>query len=243
MLRAIHPAPALTWWAGVCRARIAIKSMRRPNMDTVSCSTCGALREPELGGALERPPCPQCGGTALIFDVSIHESISVSDKFLTELVPGNQARDWTQRWAQVQKELQCVSSPRMEIMSGEEIHAWLQQLFSFYIQAYHLKDALKDAAPSLGLLASDIEDAITNDPKLALLADLANLDKHLKLTKPPRSGYSPTVKQVSGVDSATGSGWILSVQIKHGSASVDGLAFANDVVAAWQKQLKTWRIL
>ena len=212
-------------------------------MDAVTCSTCGASRPPELSATLERPPCPQCGGTALTFAVSIEESISVSAQCSAELIPGNQARDWKQRWSQAQKDLQSVLSPSTEAMSGESIHAWLQRLFSFFIHAYHLKDALKDAAPSLGLNASDIEAAITNDPRLALLADLANLDKHFKLTKPPRSGCVPVIEQSSGVDSAAGNGWLLSVKIKHGTVILDGLAVAKDAIAAWQEKLSTWGIL
>jgi hypothetical protein len=63
-------------------------------------------------------------------------------------------------------------------MSGVAINAANHRLQSFYIQAYHLKDALK-SAPA-------IEPAIAADPALALLADLANLDKHSRLNRPPR---------------------------------------------------------
>jgi hypothetical protein len=179
----------------------------------------------------------------LTIAVSIEESISFSAQCSSELIPGNQARDWKQRWLQVQKDLQSVSSPSAERMCGESIHAWLQQLYSFFIHAYHLKDALKDAAPSLGLNASDIEAAITNDPRLALLADLANLDKHFRLTKTPRSGYVPVIEQNSGIDSAAGNGWLLSVKIKHGTVILDGLAVAKDSIAAWQEKLSAWGIL
>jgi hypothetical protein len=128
-------------------------------------------------------------------------------------------------------------------MSGQSIHTWVQRLFSFFIHTYHFKDVLKNAAPSLGLNQSDVEDAITKDPRLALLADLANLNKHFKLTKTPRSGSVPIIEQLSGVDSSTGNGWIISVKIKHGKAILDGLAIAKDAVAAWQEKLSMWRIL
>lgn len=212
-------------------------------MNAVTCSTCGAPRPPELSATLDRPPCPKCRGTALTFAVSIEESISISAQCSAELIPGNQARDWKQRWSQVQKDLQSVSSASAEVMSGESIHALLQQLFSFFIHAYHLKDALKDAAPSLGLNASDIEAAITNDPRLALLADLANLDKHVKLEKPPRSGCVPVIEQISGVDSAAGNGWFLSVKIRHATGIMDGLAVAKDAIAAWNEKFSAWGIL
>ena len=212
-------------------------------MDTVTCSICGASRPPELSATLERPPCPQCGGTALMFGVSIEESISFSVQCLAELIPGNQARDWKQRWKQAQKDLQSVSSPSAETMSGESIHEWLQQLFSFFIHTYHLKDALKDAAPSLGLNASDIEAAITNDPTLALLADFANLDKHFKFTKLPRSGCVTVIEQIFGVYSASGNEWLLFVKFKDGTAIFDDLTFAKNDIDAWLDKLSSVRLL
>ena len=121
-------------------------------------------------------PCPKCGRTVLTFNVSIEESISIREHHSAELVPGNQARDWNQRWKVLQDELKSISSPRTEVMSCDSIHKSFQHLCSFFIHAYHLKDSLKDAAPGFGLPISDIEAAITNDSRLAILADLANLD-------------------------------------------------------------------
>src|SRR5215813_11615684 len=210
-------------------------------MSEVTCSKCGASRPPELAAKSERPTCPRCGETALTISVSIDESsMSLSGHAFAELVPGNQARDWKQRWKLVQEELRLVSSPHKEAMSTESIHASADRLFSFFIQTYHLKDALKDAAPGIGLKPSNVEDAITNDSRLALLADLANLDKHTKLTKRPRSGCAPVIKKTSGADSSTGNGWRLSVEIEHGASVLDGLSVAQDAVTAWQEKLKAW---
>jgi hypothetical protein len=174
--------------------------------------------------------------------VSIEESVSVTAHCSAELVPGNQARDWKQRWKVLQEDLQFISSPRTEAMSGDSIHSSLQRLCSYFIHTYHLKDALKDAAPGLGLSASDIEAAITNDPRLALLADLANLDKHVNLNK-LRSGSAPVIEQVSGVDSSTGSGWSLSVKIKHGATVLDGMTVAQNAAAGWREKLTAWEIM
>lgn len=167
----------------------------------------------------------------------------MSGRCTAELVPGNQARDWTQRWRLIQDEIHVVLSPHTEIMSGESIHASLQSLFAFLILAYHLKDALKDAAPAHGLIPSDIEAAISNDPRLALLADLANLDKHMKLTKAPRSGYVPVIEQISGADSSTGNGWHLVAKIRHGTSVLDGLSVAQDAVIAWREKLVAWGLV
>lgn len=209
-------------------------------MDTITCLSCGAARPSELGGSFDRPPCPQCGGTALKMTASIQESVSAHAQCMAELIPGNQARDWKQRWRQIQKDLESVCAPSIEIMSSESIDAWLQRLCSFYIHAYHLKDALKAAAPSLGLKASTIEEAVSNDPRLALLADLANLDKHSKLTRPLKSGHFPVFGQRSGVDNPTGNGWLLCLKIAHAGATLDGLAVAKDAIDAWREILTVW---
>lgn len=174
---------------------------------------------------------------------SIVESLSASDSLGAELIPGNQARDWKQRWKLIQDDIHLILRPQTEAMSSESIHASLQRLLSFFILTYHIKDALKDAALGLGLKPSDVEDAVTGDARLALLADLANLDKHMKLNRPPRSGAVPVIERVSGVDNRVGGSWQLSVQIKHGASIFDGLAVAQDAVNAWQEKLNAWRLI
>lgn len=110
---------------------------------------------------------------------------------------------------------------------------------NFFVTAYHLKDALiaEGAAPR-----DDVEAAISSDDDLALVADLANLDKHRKLSKPPRSGHAPVVAKVSATGPSDGSEWRLSVNIEHGGRSVDGVELTQRVVDAWQRLLAKWRL-
>jgi len=211
-------------------------------LSAVSCSKCGISRPSDLATLSERPSCPRCGGIALSFNMSIEESVTATDHCSTELVPGNQERDWKQRWKILQEEFQYISSPCTEVMSADSIHTSLQRLSSFFIHAYHFKDALKAASTEIGLTASDIEAAITNDPRLALLADLANLDKHLILNTQPRSGCTPVIQQISGIDNSAGGGWFLSVKIKHGATVLDGITITQNAVAAWREQLMAWKI-
>jgi hypothetical protein len=82
------------------------------------------------------------------------------------------------------------------------------------VRTYHIKDALKQDAASLGLQPRAIEDAITNDSDLAVLADLANLDKHFKLNKSCRSGAVPEIVAAEGVRWGSGEGgWRLKTPI------------------------------
>ena len=114
-------------------------------------------------------------------------------------------------------------------------------LHSFFVQAYHLKDSLIQDSGVTGLTAATIESAITADPHLALLADLANLDKHGKLSKPPRSGDLPTW-ELSGASDG-GAGWRLSLKIRHKGTTHDGLTFADEAVSAWRSQLQSWGLI
>jgi hypothetical protein len=191
----------------------------------------------------DRPPCPNCGGTGLTFGVISNETIALSDHLISEFILGNQERDWHQRWKLIEEGIQRISMPLTETRSRNSIHDALEQLFSFLIQTYHLKDALKAAALGLGLKEAEIEDAITNDLRLAVLADLANLDKHGKLTKPPCSGHIPIIEQTSGIDDTTGKGWKLVVRIKHGTSMLDGLTVARDAVFAWREKLTVWGLI
>lgn len=206
------------------------------------CSSCGAPRWQEA--STERTPCPTCGGTALTFAESLHESLCISDQLRGGLYPAAQAHDWQVRWEAIQRELCKIEAPQVGIMSGPAIHDVTQQLRSFFVQAYHLKDALKTASSQQGMPGKkDIEATIDSDPRLSLLADLANLDKHVKwdIKKfKPRSGNVPSYGSLSGWDCA--GGWRLKVEIRHGNSCLDGLSIARDAVTAWAEKLKGWGI-
>ncbi|MHB8438523.1 MAG: hypothetical protein ACYDD4_05095 [Acidimicrobiales bacterium] len=156
------------------------------------------------------------------------------------LSPGMQERDWRLRWAQAQRDLTEVTSTRHEPLSGDTINTAAARLHAFYIQTYHIKDVLK-ADSSTGVAPKDIENAISADSDLALLADLANLDKHGRLSAPPRSGSVPKIESVQG--GTFKDGWRLTMVIEHGGKRLDGLDVANDAVAAWRRALMGWGLI
>lgn len=174
-------------------------------------------------------------------NLRVTDNLRVASSVSLELTPGAQARDWRQRWIEIQDHLKRLVTPHSESMSAASIQNANHDLHSFFVQAYHLKDALIQDAGTTGVSANSIENAITADPSLALLADLANLDKHGKLTKPPRSGDIPTY-QVSGV-SEEKTGWRLSLRIQHRGKTYDGLNFAADAVTAWEQHLRHWALI
>ncbi len=169
----------------------------------VTCKGCNAKRPPELVSTMPRPPCPECRETAIEVAVIVAFEVSIVSSFEAALIPREQERNWERRWQDAQNHLARLSRPRTETMSADAIHDAHADLQAFYIQTYHLKDLLKEASGKTGISGQAIENAITSDPDLALLADLANLDKHGRLSKKPRSGHAPQVVSVSGI---TGSG-------------------------------------
>jgi hypothetical protein len=176
--------------------------------------------------------------------VEVADEIGIADELTAGLEPGDSSRGWERRWEQVQRELERLEAPHTDQLSGDAIHAAHQRLQSFFIQAYHMKDALKAEASSLGLQPKLIEDMITNDPALALVTDLANLDKHYELNKEPRSGAVPAIGKARGIQAGSGKGgWRLEVDIDHAGNRLDGLKVANAAVDAWRRALKQWGLV
>lgn len=164
-----------------------------------------------------------------------------SDSVAATLTPGDQERGWRRRWIECERALDVLVAPHKEALSADAIHAARNALHAFYIQAYHLKDALILDAPTTGVARDAVEKVISDDPDLALLADLANLDKHGKLTHRPRSGSVPTILEESGASGPDG--WILRLAIDHAGRGRDGLQVAQAAVDAWRRELERWGLL
>jgi hypothetical protein len=163
----------------------------------------------------------------------------------TRLIPADQKRGWKQKYHEAERELQELLAPKTSARSASAVTAAQHKLHAFYVQTYHIKDALIADAASTGRSGKTVENAITSDPTLALLADLANLDKHDHLTKPPRSGGVPVIESVggtSGHDSQPET-WRLDMVIKHNGKTLDGLHVAEDAVIAWRKLLTGWGLI
>ena len=208
------------------------------SMTDVHCAKCDLPRPSDLAtSGFPRPPCPNCGATSLAISASISVQARVHVEIYGELVPGDQARGWERRWKNLKNSLQGLTQPVFGVMSGDAIHADAQRLLAFFVDAYNLKDALKAEATSLGINPQAVEDAINRDPRLTLVADLANLEKHTTLSKPPRSGIAPSVAQIVGQDVRGTTGWRSVVTIRHGTANLDALEVAKDGILGWEDAL------
>jgi hypothetical protein len=211
-------------------------------MATLICGKCGASQPEPLDTSLGYPDCDQCGARAWRIDVTIVECAEASSVVLGMLTPGGDTgRDWKQRWRSIQTKLESLCRPSMETMTKNAILSWRDRLCGWYVDAYQLKDALKSAAPTLGIDRQAIEKAINDDPRLALLADLANQEKHSQLDR-SRSGYVPNIEAPSGSD-VLPRGWLLKVDVTHDSRTLDGLQIARDAVIAWRQKLEEWGLM
>ena len=213
----------------------------------VKCKGCGAQRPAELASTTEKPPCPNCGETAIVVGVTLAtESISILESVEAALGPAEQERTWERRWQDAQEHLSRLLAPRSEPLSASVINAAHADLQAFYVQTYHLKDALRASSAKTGISGQTVENEINNSLDLALLADLANLDKHYQLSKKYRSGDAPKIVGVHGVTSsggATPGSWRLHVEIEHLGNRLDGLDIAKRVIVAWDQALRRWNLL
>lgn len=212
------------------------------NRTKISCSNCGDSLNPTWARIKDRPPCPSCGKKGVTISVSIVEEINFAASLTIGMEPAYSKRDWQQRWNELKRECDRLNEPLIEAMSGASINAAHHRLQSFFIQAYHLKDALI-ADQSNGLAKNDVEIAISHSPILSLLADLANLDKHSKLDRTPRSGSIPVILSVKGQHPQAANGWQLCVNISHNGRVLDGVDIANQVLKEWRMQLKLWNLI
>lgn len=174
----------------------------------------------------------------------VADCASATDHVSVVVTPTDQARDWRRRWLEIERRSTALNRPRAGSIGGDSVHVARDELHSFYIECYHLKDALIAKAQTLGITKRQVEDAITADPVLALLADLANLDKHAKLNTSkhsPRSGHVPAIGYARGA--SVGSGWRLELPIVHAGTERDGLDVARQAVEAWRRLLTSWELL
>lgn len=93
------------------------------------------------------------------------------------------------------------------------------------------------------MAAKTIEEMIDSDHHLALLADMANLDKHTVLTRRLHSGELPVIGKVGGEQPGSGGGWRLRLEVTHKGQVYDGLDIGRQAIDAWRGHLKAWGLI
>ncbi|MEI6117224.1 MAG: hypothetical protein WCP99_22000 [Burkholderiales bacterium] len=115
-------------------------------------------------------------------------------------------------------------------------------VYAFFQNCYHLKDWIKND-PYCSKWPNP-EKLIDNDQNLQICADLCNAQKHLKLTRPPRSAQNP---QFAGrglklaIDDRGGSttvGIAISYNVTTDNfGTIDALVLAKDCMTAWENYI------
>lgn len=183
-------------------------------------------------------------GSARAVGISASDCVTVSDRADAIFTPADQTRDWRRRWREIQRQDHELMAPLPSPMTSDAIHTARQRLHNFYVQAYHLKDSLIADASATGVSRVQVEAAINQEPFLALLADLANMEKHVALGRQPRSGAVPQFGRASGSSKGLADpGWRIQLVIQHGTQQLDGLNVADDAVKAWRRVLTNWGLL
>lgn len=222
-----------------CRVTAPANPTPDPGNTGPFCVKCGADRSdirPDVTAL--RKPCGTCGEIAVGYTRTFNVTTKLSVGFSSALSPARQDRNWRRRWDQLQRSLAAVTALHTEPRSADATHDAEQDLFDLFVAAYHLKDALIADGVVTG---TALEALISHNAVLALLADLANFDKHRQLSKPPRSGVVPVIVYVS--DESADDTWRLVVDIEHGADRYDGVAFAKTVIAEWRDVLTDERLV
>lgn len=198
-----------------------------------ACSGCGAERPRAITDMRPRPPCEVCGATAVLFKLVLADELRTTDQVSTALTPGGQELDWRGRWDALLEEYGRLGLPVSEPMTRVAVLSARRRLLLFYVEAFHIRDALRAEAAGLGLDAPVLTQAIAADHRLALLEDLANLVKHAGEPRNPRSPAVPQFGKAVAVQDGSDPTWRLALPVEHQGRILDGYSFAGEAVAAW----------
>jgi hypothetical protein len=185
-----------------------------------------------------RPPCVECGDTRLTYHEHLTATVFVSADLESTHRVGSDVGDWQSVWGEVKNRAQAISNPREGAGGRDEIIAAAMEARAFFVTAYHLKDVLKADG-----VANDVENMISSSEVLKRLADVANLSKHRRLTRPPRSGVVPVFGRPHGTSWSGGDSWVFGFPIHFGDEVLDGVEFAVAVIDAWGDKLREWGLI
>jgi hypothetical protein len=118
---------------------------------------------------------------------------------------------------------------------------YVDDLYSFFINCFHLKDWLKNDPEYKKHTNQEIEDYFKQNPFLSLCGDLCNGLKHLAKNRNPKSGSNPEFgeKQIGVKYKTDESGEerpnmsYVRIEVKHGDTTYDAYDIARIAMSAW----------
>ena len=119
---------------------------------------------------------------------------------------------------------------------------YIDDIYSFFLNCYHLKDWLKNDPEYIGHSDQQIEDHVTNTQALAICADICNGSKHLTFNHTPRSGAEPKLGKktitIDVSDSLSGeeipTRITMQVEVEHAGNKLDAFQLATDALQSWE---------
>lgn len=182
---------------------------------------------------------PEKGSGPKRFEVVVGEKLETADQVSLVLKPFVGNERWSERFHDCESTLPSLDSPQTSEFNGANIKALASRTFALVVDLYHVKDALIEEAPG-GVTRERVEEAISADPDLSLLADLCNQRKHGVLTR-VRSGDEPKVKPYEGVG-VDATAWRCRIMVEHHGAERELFSIVHAALAAWRRLFRSWGI-
>lgn len=208
-------------------------------IDDAWCAECGVDRseDPTLDDTT-RTICPNCGKTsALRYCRGASETFHFSDSASVALTPGNQTRDWTEKWNHIKTRYVELNAPLTGPMDAARIEKAEHELLGLFVEILSLRDAL---IKELHASKDDVR-TLYRTPHLALATDIANSRKHhgIDFAKhPPMTGGDPIPVNRQGGSNPSG-GWSPQITFAQHGRQFDGLSAARAAIDAIENWLRS----
>lgn len=119
---------------------------------------------------------------------------------------------------------------------------YIDDMHAFFIVCYHVKDYLRNDPAFTKHTDQEIEAYINSNQALAICADICNGQKHLALTRAPRSGDQPEFGNrtfaVNLCHSLAGDEvpqkLAIQLEVEHAGNKLNAFAIASDAMNAWE---------
>lgn len=209
----------------------------------IFCLDCDVrLLDDEQSLPEKRAACTVCGSTKRRMSDLITVTARASGEAFGSIIPAQQKRDWKLRWKQLNTEILIIASPVYGPLDSDRIKEEASRLHTFLVSMNSLRDSLIHE-PGQIVSTKDINTRIKSDSRLSLATDVANLEKHVVLTKQIWSGVAPSFGVTRSIDVRGTKGWMASVEVHHNGKTYELLSIAQNGLQAWEEALKDWRLI
>ena len=165
------------------------------SQDEIHCLDC----QLQLPASSERSPCPTCGSTKRVFDVSISETLGLKVTLSRSVAPGHQSIDVPHFLRKARADISDLRAQASASgLTSEDARQWKDKLISAICHLYGIKDHVNKTVNG----TSKAEDYIRTSTTLRRHADTANHIKHVYLNdpkskNPPWTGGTPVIGEVA----------------------------------------------